>query len=35
MIDPFHPLQITEDAMAIEVPDYYKSWLNGTVQPIH
>jgi homogentisate 1,2-dioxygenase len=35
MIDPFHPLQITQEAMEIEVPDYYKSWVNGVVQPLH
>lgn len=27
MIDPFNPLMITKEAMGIEVPDYYKSWL--------
>jgi len=27
MIDPFRPMMITEEAMGIEVPDYYKSWL--------
>jgi homogentisate 1,2-dioxygenase len=27
MIDPFKPVMITEDAMALEVDDYYKSWL--------
>ncbi len=27
MIDPFNPLMITEEAMKIEVKDYYKSWL--------
>jgi len=27
MIDPFQPLMITEEAMKIEVKDYYKSWL--------
>ncbi|QEC51053.1 homogentisate 1,2-dioxygenase [Anseongella ginsenosidimutans] len=26
MIDPFHPLMITEEALKIEDPDYYKSW---------
>jgi len=26
MIDPFHPVQITKEALKIEVPDYYKSW---------
>jgi homogentisate 1,2-dioxygenase len=28
MIDPFNDLMITEEAMKIEVPDYYKSWLQ-------
>mgnify|MGYP000261212990 CR=1 FL=1 len=28
MIDPFRPMMITEEAMAIELPDYYKSWLD-------
>lgn len=28
MIDPFRPLAITEDALGIELPDYYKSWLS-------
>ncbi len=28
MIDPFHPLQITEDAIKMEDPDYYKSWVE-------
>jgi homogentisate 1,2-dioxygenase len=27
MIDPFKPLMLTEDALAIEDPDYYKSWM--------
>jgi len=26
MIDPFRPLQLTEHAIGIEDPDYYKSW---------
>jgi homogentisate 1,2-dioxygenase len=26
MIDPFHPLMLTEEALKIEDPDYYKSW---------
>lgn len=26
MIDPFKPLMLTEEALAIEDPDYYKSW---------
>ncbi len=28
MIDPFQPMMITEEAMNIEVKDYYKSWLT-------
>ncbi|MCF8449546.1 MAG: homogentisate 1,2-dioxygenase [Taibaiella sp.] len=28
MIDPFNPLMITEEAMKIDVPDYYKSWIT-------
>lgn len=28
MIDPFRPVQITKDAMNLEVEDYYKSWLE-------
>ena len=27
MIDPFRPVMITEDAMNLEVDDYYKSWI--------
>jgi homogentisate 1,2-dioxygenase len=27
MIDPFHPVKITKAALAIEVKDYYKSWM--------
>jgi homogentisate 1,2-dioxygenase len=27
MVDTFRPLKITEQALAIEDPDYYKSWL--------
>ena len=27
MIDPFNPVMITEDAMKLQVEDYYKSWL--------
>jgi homogentisate 1,2-dioxygenase len=26
MVDTFKPLWLTEDAMHIELPDYYKSW---------
>lgn len=28
MIDPFAPMKITEDALVLEVKDYYKSWLT-------
>ena len=28
MIDPFAPMDITVEAMKIEVPDYYQSWLT-------
>lgn len=28
MIDPFYPLQITEQALAMEDPSYYLSWVN-------
>lgn len=28
MIDPFYPLQITEAALKVEDPEYYKSWVN-------
>ena len=28
MIDPFKPVMITEDALKIAVPDYYRSWLS-------
>jgi homogentisate 1,2-dioxygenase len=27
MIDPFNPVQITTEALKLEVKDYYKSWL--------
>ena len=27
MIDPFKPLMLTEEAIAIEDPEYYKSWM--------
>lgn len=29
MVDPFRPLMLTDDAVAIEDPDYYSSWLEG------
>jgi homogentisate 1,2-dioxygenase len=29
MIDPFQPLMVTEEAINIEVNDYYKSWLTN------
>ena len=28
MIDPFRPVMITEEALKLEVDDYYKSWIN-------
>jgi homogentisate 1,2-dioxygenase len=28
MIDPFNPVMVTEEALNIEVKDYYKSWLE-------
>ncbi len=28
MIDPFNPVMITEEAMKLQVEDYYKSWKN-------
>ena len=28
MVDTFKPLWLTEDAMNIEMPDYYKSWME-------
>jgi homogentisate 1,2-dioxygenase len=28
MIDPFNPLMITEEALKLEVDDYYKSWIT-------
>ena len=28
MVDTFKPLQITEDAMATELPEYYRSWME-------
>jgi homogentisate 1,2-dioxygenase len=30
MIDPFKPVKITKEAMKIELPDYYKSWISHT-----
>ena len=27
MIDPFKPISITEEALNLEVDDYYKSWI--------
>lgn len=28
MIDPFHPLMITEDAVKVEDPDYWSTWIE-------
>ncbi len=35
MIDPFHQLSITTEAMKIEVKDYYKSWMAQPVLESH
>jgi len=32
MIDPFKPVMITEEAMNLEIHDYYKSWMNQEVE---
>ena len=29
MVDTFHPLQLTKEALALEKPDYMASWLEG------
>lgn len=29
MVDTFKPLRITEEALGIEDPDYFKSWIDG------
>jgi homogentisate 1,2-dioxygenase len=29
MIDPFKPVMITEEALALEINDYYKSWMKS------
>lgn len=29
MIDPFRPVKITEAALGIEIPDYFRSWINS------
>jgi homogentisate 1,2-dioxygenase len=31
MIDPFHPVMITETALELEVPEYYLSWSENTL----
>jgi homogentisate 1,2-dioxygenase len=28
MIDPFNPVMITEEALKLQVDDYYKSWIT-------
>jgi homogentisate 1,2-dioxygenase len=28
MVDTFHPLQLTDQALVLEDPDYHRSWLN-------
>ncbi|MBK9523188.1 MAG: homogentisate 1,2-dioxygenase [Bacteroidetes bacterium] len=30
MIDPFHPVMITETALELQVPEYYLSWLENS-----
>jgi homogentisate 1,2-dioxygenase len=35
MIDPFHPVKITKAALALEVKDYYKSWMNEPEEMIN
>lgn len=32
MIDPFHPLQITQDALELEDSGYYRSWIKSSEQ---
>lgn len=29
MIDPFRPVKITKEALKIELPEYYKSWISS------
>lgn len=29
MVDTFHPLHITRQALSLENPDYYRSWIDG------
>jgi hypothetical protein len=31
MIDPFHPLMITQEAMDMEDPSYWKSWVEWEI----
>ena len=34
MIDPFNPLMVTEEAIKLEVEDYYRVWYeNGVAEP--
>lgn len=33
MVDTFHPFRLTKNALSIEDPDYWKSWLNKTPPP--
>lgn len=28
MIDPFNPVRITKDALELEIPEYYRSWIE-------
>lgn len=32
MIDPFRPLMITQEALKLEIKDYYKSWLTKKME---
>ncbi|MDO8970294.1 MAG: homogentisate 1,2-dioxygenase, partial [Saprospiraceae bacterium] len=34
MIDPFKPMKITQDAMNMEVEDYYKSWMETEINTL-
>lgn len=35
MIDPFNPVKITTEALKLEVPDYFKSWLSSETTTIN
>ncbi|GAB1448441.1 MAG: homogentisate 1,2-dioxygenase [Bacteroidia bacterium] len=35
MIDPFNPVKITKEALELEIPEYYQSWIqNGKVHEV-